>query len=172
MPPAADPNQPGLIGHGAGEAAAPVAEQLAVGQIASGRRAVVGQEHRGAAVRADVDRARDELLAGAALAGDQHGQVVALQPLNLFDDARHRGAGGEEAGQQRLERAIDGQSDGRRRAIARGAQREALARDGGNHPQAPHHRMADRPRRATSAEARARRRSRPSGSTTITPPRP
>ena len=53
-----------------------------------------------------MNRARDELLAGAALTGDQHGQVVALQPLNLLDDAHHRGAGAEEAGQQRLERLL------------------------------------------------------------------
>ena len=85
-------------------AAAAMAEQLAVGEVAPGRRAVVGQEHRRAAMRADVNRARDQLLAGAALAGDQHGQVVALQPLDLLDDAGHRGAGAEKPGQQRLER--------------------------------------------------------------------
>ena len=90
-----------------------MAEQLAVGEIAAGRRAVVGQEHRRAAVRSDVNGARDQLLARAALAGDQHGQVVALQPLNLLDDARHRGAGAEESRQQRLERAIDRRLDRR-----------------------------------------------------------
>ena len=119
MPPAADADQARLIGDRAGEAAAPVAEQLAVGQIAVGRRAVVGQEHRRAALRADVDRARDQLLAGAALAGDQHGQVVALQPLDLLDDAAHRGAGAEEAGQQRLERALDRRRRRRRAPAAR-----------------------------------------------------
>src|SRR5438552_3883647 len=36
----------GLIGNGAREAAAPVAEQLAVRQLAARRGAVVGQEHR------------------------------------------------------------------------------------------------------------------------------
>ena len=39
----------GLVGHRAGEAAAPVAEQLAVGELAGRAGAVVGQEHRGAA---------------------------------------------------------------------------------------------------------------------------
>ena len=60
-----------------------------------------------AARRSGVDGARDEILAGAALAGDQHGQVVALQPLDLIGDALHRGAGADESRQQRLERPLD-----------------------------------------------------------------
>ena len=166
MPPAADPHEAGLIGDGAGERAAAMAEQLAVGQIPAGRRAVVGQEHRGAAVRADVDGAGDELLAGSALAGDEHRQVVALQPLNLLDDARHRGARRQEAGQQRLERPVGGRADGAGRSVARGAQREALTRDGRDHPEPPHRpdgRSAAARRRARSADPSA---SRPSGSTT------
>ena len=91
------PQHAGLIGDRAGEAAAAVAEQLAVGQLARRARAVVGQEHVRAARRSGVNRARDEVLAGAALAGDQHGQVVALQPLNLIGDALHRGAGADES---------------------------------------------------------------------------
>ena len=39
--------------------------------------------------------------------GDQHGQVVALQALDLLRDALHGGAGADEAGQQRLERSLD-----------------------------------------------------------------
>ena len=120
-----------------------------------GRRAVVGQEHRGAAVRADVDRARDELLAGAALAGDEHGEVVALQPLNLLDDARHRGAGGEKSGQQRLERPIDGGSGAARPSGRARRRARTLPRHGGDHAQAPHDRVADRPRRGDQREARA-----------------
>ena len=85
-----------------------------------------------------MDRARDELLAGAALAGDQHGQIVALQPLNLLDDAGHRGAGGEESRQQRLERA-----DRRRARRARSTDR------------AP--RTSANPCRATAAIMRSRR---------------
>ena len=106
------PNQPRLIDDRAGEAAAPVTEELAVGEIAAGRRAVEGQEHRGAAMRADVDGPRDELLARSAFAGDEHREIVALQPLNLFDDARHGRARREEAGQQRFEGAVDGETDG------------------------------------------------------------
>ena len=64
------PNQARLIRHRAGERAAAMAEQLAVGQLARRGGAVVGQERRRAARRADMNRARDQLLAGAALAGD------------------------------------------------------------------------------------------------------
>ena len=119
MPPAAVRIRPGWSDDRAGEAAAAMAEQLAVGELARRGRAVVGQERGGAARRADVDGARDQLLAGAALAGDQHRQVVALQPLNLIDDARHRGAGAEESRQQRLERALDRADVGRARSGAR-----------------------------------------------------
>src|SRR5438876_7377785 len=73
-----------LIRYRSGEAASPMTEQLAVGQLAPRGGAVVRQEHRGAAVRADVNGAGDELLAGAAFARDQHRQVVALHALNLL----------------------------------------------------------------------------------------
>ena len=95
-------------------------------------------------------------LPGTAFAGDEHREVVPLQPLDLLDDARHGGAGREEPGQQRLERSIDGDAGHRqRRAIARRAQREALARDRRNHPQPPHDRVTDRPWRRDEAEAQA-----------------
>ena len=83
-----------------------MAEQLAVGQLARRGGAVVRQEHRRAARRAEVDRARDEVLAGAAFAGDQHGQVVPLHALNLIGEPVHRGAGADESGQERLERSL------------------------------------------------------------------
>ncbi len=62
-------------------------EQLTVGQLPRRRRAVVGQEHGLAAERSDVNGPRDQLLARAALASDQHREVVALQPLDLVGDA-------------------------------------------------------------------------------------
>ena len=102
-----------------------------------------------------MNRARDQLLAGAALAGDQHGEVVALQPLNLIDDPVHRGAGADEAGQQRLERALDVRLRRGRAALARAAQFEALAGDGGHHLHPPHHRVPRRPRRGHRDGARA-----------------
>src|SRR5678816_2671444 len=49
------PNESVLIVDGAREAAATMAEQLAVRQVTLGCRAVVGEEHRGASWRADVD---------------------------------------------------------------------------------------------------------------------
>ena len=75
-------HEPGLIRDCAGEAAAPMSEQLAVGELASRGRAVVREEHGRAAVRADVDRARDELLARSAFARDEDGEIVALHPLD------------------------------------------------------------------------------------------
>ena len=132
-----------------------VPEQLTVGQIASRGRAVVGEERGRAAVRADVNRPRDQLLARPALAGDEHGEVVALHPLNLLDDARHRGAGGQEPGQQRFARLIeDVETADRRLALARRAERESLTGDRGDHAQPAHHGMADRPRRRDESEAR------------------
>ena len=74
-----------------------------------------------------MNRARDEILAGAALAGDEHGQIVALHPLDLIGDALHRGAGADEPGQQRLERTLDGARGRFDRTLARAAQIEALA---------------------------------------------
>ena len=56
---------------GAGERALLVAEELALEERLGDRRAVEGDETRGGARTQVVDRARDDLLAGAALAGDQ-----------------------------------------------------------------------------------------------------
>ena len=145
MPPAADAHQPRLIGDGAGEAAAAMAEQLAVGQVAVGRRAVVGQEHRGASVRSDMNRARDQLFAGSALAGDQHGQVVALQPLDLIDDTIHRGTGADESGQERFERARRADRPPASDVPARRTARIPAARPR-EHAQAPQRRVAERTR--------------------------
>jgi hypothetical protein len=51
-----------------------------------------------------VNRARHQLLAGTALAGDENRQIAALQPPDLLDEAAHRRADGQEARQQRFER--------------------------------------------------------------------
>ena len=115
VPAGSRPHEAGLIGHGARERAAAMAEQLAVREVPPGGRAVVGQEHRGAPVRPDVDCPGDQLLARAALAGDEHGQLVALQPLDLLDDARHRRACREKPGKKRFERSVD---CGRRRGAS------------------------------------------------------
>ena len=75
MPPSAATNRPRFDGVGAGERAAHVAEQLAVEQRADERAAVDRHERTARAPAGEVERARDQLLAGAALAGDQHGRV-------------------------------------------------------------------------------------------------
>src|SRR5690606_939720 len=69
--------QAALGGVGAGEGAAHVAEQLALEQRADQRAAVDRDERLAGAAAAVVDGAGDQLLAGAALAGDQHGGVGA-----------------------------------------------------------------------------------------------
>ena len=126
-----------LIRDRAREAAAPMSEQLAVGQVALRRRAVVGEKHRRAPRRADMNGARDEVLAGAAFARDEHHQVMALQPLNLIGDAIHRGARADEPGEQRLERARAARLRGVAAAVARAAQLESLAGDDGEHAETP-----------------------------------
>src|SRR5688572_5653048 len=121
-----------LIGHGAGEAAAPVPEQLAAGEVARHRRAVEREERGGASRRSRVDRARDEVLARAALAGDEHRQRLPLHALNLIGHAGHGGAGADESRQQRLERALAPLLlAGLGRPFAEAAQLEALAGHGG-----------------------------------------
>ena len=86
--------------------------------------------------------------------GDEHGEIVTLQPLNLRDHARHRGAGGQKSWQQRLERRIRRHAGGPRRSIARGAQGKSLLRDRRNHANPPHDGMSHRPRRRDQHEPR------------------
>ena len=61
----------GLGGHGTGEGAALVAEELGLHQVLGNGGAVDFNERLGAATAAFVERGRDEFLAGAALAGDE-----------------------------------------------------------------------------------------------------
>ena len=116
-----------------------------------------------------MDGARDEVLAGAALARDQHRQVVALQPLNLFGDAVHRRARADEAGKQRLERPLVALFDGLRRALARAAQLEPLARHRGEHAQPPHGAVVSAARGATIVHERVAVVVRPSDSVSSRP---
>ena len=62
----------GAVADRAGERAALVAEQLALDEAFGDRRAVDLDERAVLARRAEVQRAGDELLARAALAGDEH----------------------------------------------------------------------------------------------------
>ena len=72
---------------GAGEGALLVAEQLRLEQVLLQRRAVHLDEVAARAQRVVVDRAGDQLLAGARFAADQH-RRVALR--DLLDDREHR----------------------------------------------------------------------------------
>ena len=74
---------------GAGEGAALVAEQLALEELGRQRRAVHLHERPVAPRRALVDGARDQLLADAALAADQHGDVAVGDLLDDLRDAAH-----------------------------------------------------------------------------------
>ena len=67
--------EPLLVPHGAGERSLHVAEELAFEQRLRQRAAVDREERPVGAQRRVVDVARQHLLAGAALAADQHGRV-------------------------------------------------------------------------------------------------
>ena len=75
MPPEASSNLPARDFAGVGERALLVAEQFAFQQRFGERRAVDGDERLIAAAAEVVDRAGDDLLAGAVFAEDQNRQV-------------------------------------------------------------------------------------------------
>ncbi len=77
-------------GGGAGERALLVTEQLALEQFRRQRRAVHLHEWLAPPRRALVDRARHELLADAALATNQHGDVAVGHLLDDQRDVAHR----------------------------------------------------------------------------------
>ena len=74
----------GLRGDGAGEGALLVAEQGGFQHVVRDRRAVDGHEGLAGARRALVNVARQHFLAGAGLAGDQHGGIAARHPGGQF----------------------------------------------------------------------------------------
>jgi hypothetical protein len=97
VPPLAASNSPATVAVGAGERAFAIAEQFAFQQVFRDRRAVLHDERLGAARAAIVNRARDDFLAGAGFAAQQHG-VRAVQD---FADQRmglaHRRAFADQA---------------------------------------------------------------------------
>ena len=74
----------------AGERALLVAEELGLEQRLGQRRAVDRHERPGGARAVAVHGARDELLAGAALAADQHGRVALRDARDAIEDGAHR----------------------------------------------------------------------------------
>ena len=81
----------------AGEGAAFVAEQFAFQQGFGDGRAVDGEEWLGAAPAVAVDGPGDELFAGAALAGDEHGGVAGRNLPDEFEHPLHRLAAADDA---------------------------------------------------------------------------
>ena len=77
---------------GAREGAALVTEHFRLDQIARQGGAVLGDERLAAARAEPVDRRRDELLAGARFARDQHPRFRGRDPRNQRAQLFHRGA--------------------------------------------------------------------------------
>ena len=82
-----------------GERALLVAEQLRLDQRVGQRAAAHLDERLGRPQRVVVDRVRDQLLAGARLAADQHGGVGARDLRDLIEHAAHRAAGADQVGE-------------------------------------------------------------------------
>ncbi len=74
----------------AGECTALVAEQFGFQQVLRYRRGVDRDERRRGARAVPVQRARDQLLAGARFAGDQHRRVRMRQPSDRAKNFLHR----------------------------------------------------------------------------------
>ncbi len=98
---------------GAGERAAPVAEQLRVKHVLGRRRAVEREEGRLGAGGAGVDRPGEHFLARARFAGDEDGDVGRRNAARDGEDALH--LLGEEDG---AALAFDGISGPQRGAVA------------------------------------------------------
>ena len=78
-----------LVAIGAGEAALHVAEQLGLEQRLGEPAQLTAMNGRAARARARVDLAGDEILADAALAGDEHLRVAGRHALHEREDVRH-----------------------------------------------------------------------------------
>ena len=108
VPPVACSNIPFVSATGAGERAAHVAEELRLEQRLGDRAAVDRHERPRRAPAVRVDRPRDELLAGAALADDEHGRRRRRRVRDLLVDRQHAGRAADEAGRRHVERAAGG----------------------------------------------------------------
>ena len=109
-----------VIGHRAGERAAHVAEQLGLEQRLGERAAVDRHERTARAPAVAVDRARDQLLAGAALARDQHRRRRVGGVRDLLVDGEHPGRCGRRSPAGTSSPLCSGSGDARRpRASAR-----------------------------------------------------
>src|SRR5262249_19688517 len=92
---------------GAGERTLLVAEQLALEQGLRQRADVDGDERLAAAIRQEVNRAGDELLAGTALALDEDGARHGRHLLDLHHHLAHALALADQAGKLLQAAAIE-----------------------------------------------------------------
>src|SRR5207245_2391259 len=90
--------EPGAGRAGVGEGAAYVPEQLTFQERRGYGSTVYGDERSSLPPAASVERARDELLAGPALAGDEHGGIRVRDP---FEEVIHRPHGWARAAELR-----------------------------------------------------------------------
>ena len=96
-PPVGLAEEPLLVALRAGERPLHVAEQLALQQVRRDGAAVHAEERHLRARRLRVHRLGDDLLAGAALARDEHGDVRVLEPIEQRVQTAHRRARPDEA---------------------------------------------------------------------------
>ena len=97
VPPSASANLPFLARRGAGKRAPHVAEELRLEQRFGNRGAVHLDEGHVALRASRVNGARDELFAGAGLAGYQHRALGFGDELGLADHVLHRAAAPDDA---------------------------------------------------------------------------
>jgi hypothetical protein len=93
-----------LSAAGAGEAALAVTEELALHQLGRDRAAVDRHEGPGRARAQAVDVARDDLLAGARFAVDEHRRLVARELFGLGAQLHEGGRMADEARCRRVRR--------------------------------------------------------------------
>ena len=121
-----------LLG-GAGERPFLVPEELRFDQLLGNRRAVHLDEPLAAAQAVAMDRARDQLLAGAALALQQHGRVGRRRALDGIPDLAQRRSSRRPSGAalRRRAGAIRFSSDSRVRSRAFLIETSSFSLDGG-----------------------------------------
>ena len=92
-----------------GECAARVSEQLALDQTLGNRRAVHGHERTAVPRAQEVKRARQQILARSALAGDQHAHVAVGHLRELAQQRGHLRTRGDDIFQAVIARQLDPQ---------------------------------------------------------------
>ena len=153
-------DEPRLRGRGAGERALLVAEELALDELIGERRGVHADERPAAPAR-DVDGAREDLLAAAGLADEEHVDAALRDAARLVVELQHRlvdddGLLGRVGvvflrGEQRLQRGLE-----QLLAVAARLGGEARRRVDAREPQRARRRREDRHRLAARQSHRER----------------